>query len=173
MKPPLKEIELVAVGASIAAGCLPCTEFHQRAAENAGASQRERNAAVCIGLAARRIADEALRLRFDTSCCTADGDRNVVSASASVDSSTSNASQPDRRVANLINVAAAVALNNAAGLDTAIRSARRGGIGDGTLLLVAGLAARIKEKADTHLQASIAALDAPPGAASAAAHLCT
>lgn len=48
-----KEKELVAVGASIAAGCLPCTDYHARAVRQAGATEEEARRAAAIGLAVK------------------------------------------------------------------------------------------------------------------------
>ena len=40
---------LVAVGASVAAGCVPCLRHHARAAQEAGASAEEIAAAAAVG----------------------------------------------------------------------------------------------------------------------------
>ncbi len=44
-----KTLELIAVGASMAACCIPCLEYHITAARKAGASSEELAAAVKIG----------------------------------------------------------------------------------------------------------------------------
>ncbi|WP_083552763.1 carboxymuconolactone decarboxylase family protein [Syntrophotalea acetylenivorans] len=44
-----KTLELIAVGASVAACCAPCLEYHINAARKAGASHAELAAAVQIG----------------------------------------------------------------------------------------------------------------------------
>ena len=51
-----KDQEIIAVGASVAAGCLPCTKFHRRAAAGSGATEPE-----ILGLlsAARRPLEES------------------------------------------------------------------------------------------------------------------
>ena len=49
-----KEQELVAVGASIAAGCRPCTAYHVRAARVAGADKEEIRQAVNDALDVRQ-----------------------------------------------------------------------------------------------------------------------
>jgi len=51
-----KDQEIIAVGASIASGCLPCTKFHLRAAAGAGANQGEIVQAVRDATAVRRAA---------------------------------------------------------------------------------------------------------------------
>lgn len=55
-----KEQELVAVGASIAAGCRPCTAYHVRAARAAGAEEGEIRQAVNDALDVRRSATEVM-----------------------------------------------------------------------------------------------------------------
>ena len=49
-----KQKELVAVGASLGAGCIPCTEHHARAVREAGASEEEVRWAAGVGLAIKR-----------------------------------------------------------------------------------------------------------------------
>lgn len=49
-----KTLELIAVGASVAACCVPCLEYHVKAAREAGASQMELVAAVKIGKKVRQ-----------------------------------------------------------------------------------------------------------------------
>ena len=41
-----KTLELIAVGASVAAGCIPCLDYHVQAAREAGASHAELATAV-------------------------------------------------------------------------------------------------------------------------------
>ena len=55
-----KEKELVAVGASIAAGCRPCTAYHVRAARTAGADKEEIRQAVNDALDVRRSATASM-----------------------------------------------------------------------------------------------------------------
>jgi AhpD family alkylhydroperoxidase len=50
--------ELIAIGASIAAGCRPCTQFHVRAATAAGAGKAEIRRAIDQALEARRSASD-------------------------------------------------------------------------------------------------------------------
>lgn len=49
-----KDKELIAVAASLAAGCIPCTMHHARAVHEAGASEQEARWAAAIGLAIKR-----------------------------------------------------------------------------------------------------------------------
>lgn len=49
-----KEKELVAVGASVAAGCIPCTRYHVKAVQGAGATIDEIVRAVEVALSVKR-----------------------------------------------------------------------------------------------------------------------
>lgn len=55
-----KDQEIIAVGASVAAGCLPCTKFHLRAASLAGADEGEVTQAVRDATRVRRAATEIM-----------------------------------------------------------------------------------------------------------------
>ena len=55
-----KDQEIIAVGASIASGCLPCTTFHLRAASRTGASEREILQAVRDATSVRSAATEIM-----------------------------------------------------------------------------------------------------------------
>lgn len=74
-----KQKELVAVGASLGAGCIPCTEHHAGAVREAGASEEEARWAAGIGLAIKReslavmAALAAERLALPAKPGTADG----------------------------------------------------------------------------------------------------
>ncbi len=50
-----KTLELIAVGASIAACCVPCLEYHVKAAREAGASHAELATAVKMGKKVRQV----------------------------------------------------------------------------------------------------------------------
>ncbi len=55
-----KEQEIIAVGASIASGCLPCTKFHLRVAANVGVTEAEIRQAVADAVRVRREATERM-----------------------------------------------------------------------------------------------------------------
>jgi len=55
-----KEQELIAIGASIAAGCRPCTAYHFRASRAAGADKEEIRQAVSDALDVRRSATASM-----------------------------------------------------------------------------------------------------------------
>ncbi len=50
-----KTLELIAVGASVAACCVPCLEYHVKAAREAGASHAELATAVKMGKKVRQV----------------------------------------------------------------------------------------------------------------------
>ncbi|MGE4545771.1 MAG: carboxymuconolactone decarboxylase family protein [Pedobacter sp.] len=49
-----KTLELIAIGASVASGCIPCLEYHVKAASEAGASHADLATAVKIGKKVRQ-----------------------------------------------------------------------------------------------------------------------
>lgn len=49
-----KTLELIAIGASVAACCVPCLEYHVKAAREAGASHAELATAVKMGKKVRQ-----------------------------------------------------------------------------------------------------------------------
>jgi AhpD family alkylhydroperoxidase len=55
-----KEKELIAIGASVAAGCQPCTEYHVKAARSAGVCDRSLTLAVETALAVRQSATRTM-----------------------------------------------------------------------------------------------------------------
>ena len=55
-----KDQEIIAVGASVAAGCLPCTKFHRRAAAGSGATEPEILQAVSDATQVRWAATEIM-----------------------------------------------------------------------------------------------------------------
>ena len=55
-----KDQEIIAVGASVASGCLPCTKFHLKAAASVGASKDEIRQAVADATQVRRTATELM-----------------------------------------------------------------------------------------------------------------
>ena len=56
----LKDKELVAVAASLAAGCIPCTEHHAGAVRQAGATELEVRWAAGVGLAVKARSGEVM-----------------------------------------------------------------------------------------------------------------
>jgi len=66
--------ELIAIGASVTAGCKPCLEYHVGKAREHGASEEEIRAAVGVGKVVRKGAagkmdDYMATLMGDEPCC--------------------------------------------------------------------------------------------------------
>jgi AhpD family alkylhydroperoxidase len=80
-----KEKELVAVGAAVAAGCVPCTGYHLKDVKGVGATTQEITAAIdaapCVKGSTRgimeQVAYQALGVHREeqSSCCTGPTDR--------------------------------------------------------------------------------------------------
>jgi len=77
------------------------------------------------------------------------------------------------RISALTGVGAAVARNSVKRLKLSIKAAHEVGIKDDEIMEIAGLAKRIKVKAESHLEPMINKLDADPEIASTVASLCT
>ena len=130
-----KEKELVAVGASVAAGCIPCTEYHLQEVKAAGATTEEitaaLNAALCVKGSTRGIMEQVayralgLAKEEQPSCCAG----------------------PTNRMKELVSIAAAVAVNCPTNLHKHVEAGRTVGVRDDEIQLVAGLAKLIRGKA--------------------------
>ena len=105
-----KEQELVAVGASIAAGCRPCTAYHVRAARTAGADKEEIRQAVNDALDVRQGASDIMA-RLAAKYL---GDAPAEEASHSSEQSL---------MGELVSVGAALAVNCAVSLETHLTAA--------------------------------------------------
>ncbi len=160
-----KEKELVAVGGSVAAGCIPCTEYHIKEVTAAGATPQEITAAIdaalCVKGSARavmeQVAYKALGIPKEAQppCC----------------------GRPTDRLKELVSIAAAVAVNCSTSLRKHVDIARSLRVRDDEIQLVVGLARMIRgkasEKVDVALkelsraspvQAEAPAIAAPSGA---------
>jgi len=130
-----KEKELVAVGASVAAGCIPCTQYHVKEVKAAGTTTEEIShaidAALCVKGSTRgimeKVAYDALGLSKEEqpSCCAG----------------------PTDRMKELVSIAAAVAVNCPANFHKHVAAGRTVGVRDGEIQLVVGLAKMIRGKA--------------------------
>ena len=136
-----KEQELIAIGASIAAGCQPCTTFHMRAARIAEANDDEIRRAVGNALRVRRNATEVMAR---------------IGASQSVDASTSDANDNEdkSRIGALVSISSAYAVNCVANLETHIASAREQGATDGQILSAIKISCAVKDVAGKKIQAA-------------------
>jgi AhpD family alkylhydroperoxidase len=143
-----KEKELVALGASLAAGCIPCTRHHVGEVQGAGASQEEIDraidAALCVKSSTRGIMERTVREALgspapaDPSCCAGATDR----------------------MRELVSIAAAVAVNCPTNLEKHVRAGRDVGVGDDEVQIAIGLGRAMRNKASEKVDAAAAALAA-------------
>jgi AhpD family alkylhydroperoxidase len=139
-----KEKELAAVGISIAAGCKPCTDYHMKAVREAGASDEE----------IRRAVDDAVTLRnAATSIMRNYGRSHLGDAEHEVTAAT-----PRDRVAELIGLGAAFAVNCVSSLESYIQHADSTGVTMVEILEIAKLAKFIKERGASHVDGRIESL---------------
>ena len=134
-KPALseKDLEIIAVGASVAAGCLPCTRFHLRAAARTGADQAEITQAV----------RDATRLRMAAT---------AIMARAGGLSETESLPDPDPNpslLRELVAIGAAYAINCTTSLKAHLTAARDLGASDRQTFAAMEMACRIKDMAGT------------------------
>lgn len=132
-----KDRELISIGASIAAGCQPCTNFHLRAARIAGASDAEISQAVNDALSVSRHATEVM------------AQLTAEHAGAPI----SDADwQKNPLISELVSVSAASAVNSALDLKTHIAAARKLGATKGQILSAIKIASAIKSTAERKVE---------------------
>jgi AhpD family alkylhydroperoxidase len=151
-----KEKELVAVGASVAAGCIPCTQYHVKEVKAAGATTEEIShaidAALCVKGSTRGIMEQVAydALGFpkeeQPSCCAG----------------------PTDRMKELVSIAAAVAVNCPTNLHKHVAAGRTVGVRDEEIQLVVGVAKMIRSKAAEKVDEAAKAIAAPTSAQAAA-----
>jgi len=129
-----KEQELVAVGASIAAGCRPCTAHHFRAARAAGADKEEIRQAVNGALDVRHSASDIIA-RLAAKYL---GDAPAEEASHSSEQSL---------MGELVSVSAALAVNCAVSLETHLTAAYQLGATVRQIQTALGIARAVKNMA--------------------------
>ncbi len=144
-----KEKELVAVGASVAAGCIPCTEYHLKEVRAAGATIEEitqaLDAALCVKGSTRgimeKVAYEALGVPKEEQ--------------------PSRCAGPTDRMKELVSIAAAVAVNCPTNFHKHVSAGRTVGVRDEEIELVAGLAKMIRAKAMEKIDDAVKELSSP------------
>jgi AhpD family alkylhydroperoxidase len=144
-----KEKELVAVGASVAAGCIPCTQYHMKEVRAAGATVEEIthavDAALCVKGSTReimeKVAYDALGFSKEeqSSCCAG----------------------PTDRMKELVSIAAAVAVNCPANFHKHVAAGRTVGVRNEEIQLAVGLAKMIRGKAAEKVDEAAKAIAAP------------
>ena len=153
-----KELELAAIGISIAAGCVPCTRYHINEAERAGAGSHDILEVLRIGGGIAKTALSDLQRQFDPQGVSALEDHKKSGLS---------------RYGILTGIGSAVARNSVKQLKIMIELARNHQIDDREIMEIVFLANRIKDKAASHLLRVTDRLQAYPGIAKVAAQLCT
>lgn len=144
-----KEKELVAVAASVAAGCIPCTRYHVGEVRAAGATTGEITdaveAALCVKGSARGIMEKAAYDALGSpraeppACCAG----------------------PTNRVKELASIAAAVAVNCPANFHKHVAVGRSVGVREDEIQLVVGLAKMIRSKAAEKVDEAAREVTAP------------
>ena len=139
----LKERELAAVGASIAASCKPCTDYHVKAARAAKLDDHEIRQAINEAVDVRQDALEVMKaygLQHLGEGVDAPGDHGGEST----------------RIKELVTVAAAIAVNCTTNLERHLAAARTLGITDDEIGEITKLATFIKDKAASHVEKMVA-----------------
>ena len=140
-----KEKELVAVGASIAAGCRPCTAYHVRAARTAGADKEE----------IRQAVNDALDVRRSATASMARLAEKLLGDAPELDAT--NCSQKSL-IGELVSVSAALAVNCVANLETHMTAAWQLGATVRQIQTALDIASSVKSMAGKKAEAAIAKL---------------
>jgi AhpD family alkylhydroperoxidase len=135
----LKEKELVAVGASVAAGCKPCTNYHFKKVREAGASDEEIKQAVSDAVSVRDSAKKIME---------AHGLKHLGIVR---DLDEAGVTENTTRIKELVSLAAAFAVNCTSSLEKHISLAQNTGISDNEIKSVLDLALFIKGQASSHV----------------------
>jgi AhpD family alkylhydroperoxidase len=139
-----KEKELAAIGISIAAGCKPCTDYHMKAVRQAGASDGEIRQAVQDAVALRNAATTIIE---------------KYSLSHLGEINTEHAVVPPRdRVAELVGLGTAFAVNCVSSLQGYIQFAEVAGVTKEEIFEITEFARFIKGKGASHVDHQIQAL---------------
>ena len=140
-----KEKELVAVAASIASGCVPCTMHHTKAVREAGAAEAEVLGAIKIALDVRDYATEMMAE-------AAHGNLNYAYPGRTQSGSVG---QP---IDTLIAMGAAFACNSVAGLEYYWIKAKEAGASTPQILVVIAIGRDIRKSAVEKVDAMISTL---------------
>jgi AhpD family alkylhydroperoxidase len=135
-----KEKELVAIGASIAAGCQPCTAHHFKAVRQAGATEAEIRQAVDAALCVRNSATKIMTGLAEKHL----GNRRVVEEPCC---------SSKLLIGELVSVGAALAVNCSTNLETHLQAARTVGATDRQIQTALGVARAIKKVAEQKAEA--------------------
>lgn len=130
-----KEKELIAVGGSVAAGCVKCSHYHFRQAFEQGANQDEVLRAV---IGATEVINDSMEILQSTAYELMDIERDEV---------TTGTNEATDSLTALIKLAAAVAVNNVANTRRHIEAANRLGASSAEIHLAIKLAKVIQNRA--------------------------
>ena len=144
----LKELELVAVGSSIAAGCNPCTNYHMKKVKETGATEAEIRQAIELAAETRRNAAEIMM---------AHGLRQLGVLN---DAEYLAPAEEASRIEELIAIGAAFAVNCSSTLKHHLKASGKAGISQDDVEEVAKLAQFIKAKAASHVEKLVPLEDA-------------
>lgn len=128
-----KDRELIGIGASLAANCQPCANFHLRAARIAGASDAEIGQAVKDALGVRRHATEEIA-------------RLAAQHLGSPVSDTNR--QENLLIGELVSISAACAVTSIPDFETHLAAARKLGATKGQILSAIKIASAVKATAE-------------------------
>jgi len=133
-----KEKEMVAVGVSVAAGCMPCTDYHVKAARECG------------------LTDDEIRQAITDAMCVRESALNVMKAHGlqhlgDEANDTGCGCESTNKMKEMISVGAAHAVNCTTNLKQHLHAANAHGVTDTQLKEVVKLARFIKNKAASHV----------------------
>lgn len=135
-----KETELFAIGASVASGCKPCTNYHVRKGREAGASDEEIGRAVRI---AKGVRDKA-GARMENHGL------NLIGAGREADRRAD--AQAASRTEAMVALAAAFAVNCTTSVEEHIGAARSAGVTDEEIDSILRMAGLVRGKAVSHVE---------------------
>ena len=138
--PTERELELVAIGASIAAGCKPCAMHHFAVSRLAGASEDEIHQAVSDALRVRREATDVMARLGNQRGANAEPE-----AAGTAETSL---------LRELVSMSAAYALNCVTTFETHLAAARKLGASNEAILAALKVACAIKDMAGKKVQAA-------------------
>lgn len=150
-----KEKELIAIGASVAAGCQPCTQYRVKTARTAGACDRSLTLAVETALAVRQSATSTM----DDWAGQCQGARPPVDSAFR---------EEKRRIAELTAVAAAFAVNSVPDLRARLEAARQCGATQEQFRVAIAIAGMVKKAAEEKVTAFLGELSGDAGSCCAA-----
>ena len=140
----LKEREMVAIGASVAAGCRPCTDYHVKAAREAKLTGGEIRQAIDDAMNVRQNALEVMKAY------------GLQHLGETEETDGGGRAGPTTRIKELVSIAAAFAVNCTTNLENHLAAAESLGISGEEIQDVTKLAGFIRGKAASHVEKMVA-----------------